>query len=203
MLENIKWLGHASFKIINEKIIYIDPWNLKKKAYADIILITHPHYDHLSVEDISKIQTKETVIVTTADGAEKLKGNIKRVKPGDLLTVKEVKIEVVPAYNIGKNFHPKENGWVGFIIEVGGKRIYHSGDTDFIPEMEKIKVDVALLPIGGTYTMSAEEAVKAAKAINPKVAIPMHYGDIVGSIEDAERFKKMSPVKVEILKREE
>ena len=203
MLENIKWLGHASFKITEGKTIYIDPWNLRKKDEADIILVTHPHYDHLSVGDISKIQTEETVIVTTADGAEKLKGNIKRVKPGDLLTVKEVKIEVVPAYNIGKNFHPKENGWVGFIIEVGGKRIYHSGDTDFIPEMEKIKVDVALLPIGGTYTMSAEEAVKAAKAINPKVAIPMHYGDIVGSIEDAERFKKMSPVKVEILKREE
>jgi len=203
MLENIKWLGHASFKITNEKVIYIDPWNLRKKDQADIILITHPHYDHLSVADISKIQTRDTVIVTTADGAQKLKGNVKKVKPGDFLTVKEVKIEVVPAYNIGKNFHPKENEWVGFIIEVGGKRIYHSGDTDFIPEMEKLKVDVALLPVGGTYTMNAEEAAKAAKSINPQIAIPMHYGDIVGSIDDAEGFKKTSPVKVKILKKEE
>ncbi|MEA3485598.1 MAG: MBL fold metallo-hydrolase, partial [Candidatus Aerophobetes bacterium] len=173
MLGNIKWLGHASFKITDGKIIYIDPWNLKKKGQANIILVTHPHYDHLSIADISKIQGKETVIITTADGAEKLKGNIRRVKPGDSLTIKEIEIEVVPAYNIGKNFHPKEKGWVGFIIKIGGKRIYHSGDTDFIPEMEKLKVDIALLPIGGTYTMNAEEAARAAKAISPEIAIPM------------------------------
>lgn len=202
MLKNIKWLGHASFKIVDERTIYIDPWNLKEKGWADVILVTHSHYDHLSPEDISKVQSEETVIVTTADGAEKLKGNIKKVKPGDFLTVKGVEIEVVPAYNIGKSYHPKEKGWVGFIIKVGGKRIYHSGDTDFIPEMEKIKADIALLPIGGTYTMNAEEAARAVKAINPEIAIPMHYGDIVGSLEDAERFRKISPGKVQILKRQ-
>jgi len=123
VLKNIKWLGHASFKIVDERTIYIDPWNLKEKDQADIVLVTHPHYDHLSPEDISKVQSEETVIVTTADGAEKLKGNIKKVKPGDFLTVKGVEIEVVPAYNIGKSYHPKEKGWVGFIIKVGEKRI--------------------------------------------------------------------------------
>jgi len=203
MLKNIIWLGHASFKIVDEKTIYIDPWNLRKEDKADIVLVTHPHYDHLSPEDISKIQTNQTVILTTADGAEKLRGNVKKIKPGDFLTVKGVEIEVVPAYNIGKSYHPKENEWVGFIIKVGEKRIYHAGDTDFIPEMEKIKADIALLPIGGTYTMNAEEAARAAKAINPQVAIPMHYGDIVGSLEDAKRFKEASPVRVEILRKEE
>jgi len=203
MLKNISWLGHASFKITNDKVLYIDPWKLKKEDKADIILITHPHYDHLSLEDISKIQTEDTIIVIPPDGASKLKGNIKIVRPGDNLTIKGIDIKVVPAYNIKKDYHPKENGWVGFILNMKGTRIYHSGDTDFIPEMKKIKVDIALLPIGGTYTMDVAEAVEAVKAINPKVVIPMHYGDIVGSVEDAEKFKKLSPVKVEILKKED
>jgi len=132
-----------------------------------------------------------------------LKGNIKTVRPGDNLTIKGIDIKVVPAYNIKKDYHPKENRWVGFILNMKGTRIYHSGDTDFIPEMKKIKADIALLPIGGTYTMDVAEAVEAVKAINPKVVIPMHYGDIVGSVEDAEKFKKLSPVKVEILKKED
>ncbi|MEA1965550.1 MAG: MBL fold metallo-hydrolase [Candidatus Aerophobetes bacterium] len=203
MLENISWLGHASFKITNDKVLYIDPWKLKGEDKADIILITHSHYDHLSLEDVSKIQTEDTVIVVPPDEASKLKGNVKTVKPGDSLTVKGIDIKVVPAYNIKKNYHPKENRWVGFIIDIKGTRIYHSGDTDFIPEMEKIKADIALLPIGGTYTMDATKAVEAVKAINPEVAIPMHYGEIVGSAKDARKFKEMSPVKVEILKKED
>ncbi|MCD6473217.1 MBL fold metallo-hydrolase [Candidatus Aerophobetes bacterium] len=203
MLKNISWLGHASFKITNDKVLYIDPWKLKKEDKADIILITHPHYDHLSLKDISKIQTEDTIIVIPPDGASKLKGNIKTVRPGDNLTIKGIDIKVVPAYNIKKDYHPKENRWVGFILNMKGTRIYHSGDTDFIPEMKKIKADIALLPIGGTYTMDVAEAVEAVKAINPKVVIPMHYGDIVGSVEDAEKFKKLSPVKVEILKKED
>jgi len=203
MLKNISWLGHASFKIADDKVLYIDPWKLKREDKADIILITHPHYDHLSLEDISKIQTEDTIIVIPPDGASKLKGNIKTVRPGDNLTVKGVDIEVVPAYNIKKDYHPEENRWVGFVINIKGTRIYHSGDTDFIPEMKKIKADIALLPIGGTYTMDVAEAVEAVKAINPEVAIPMHYGDIVGSVEDARKFKEMSSVKVEILKKED
>jgi len=202
MLKNISWLGHASFKIADDKVLYIDPWKLKREDKADIILITHSHYDHLSLEDISKVQTEDTVIVVPSDGASKLKGNIKTVRPGDSLAVKGIDIEVVPAYNIKKDYHPKGNRWVGFVINIKGTRIYHSGDTDFIPEMKKIKADIALLPIGGTYTMDVAEAVEAVKAINPEVAIPMHYGDIIGSVEDARKFKEMSPVKVEILKKE-
>ena len=203
MLKNIKWLGHASFKITGEKVIYIDPWHLKKRDKADIILITHPHYDHFSPVDISKIQTDQTVIILPEEGKGKLKGKIKKIKPGDSLSINEVTIEAVPAYNINKSYHPKEKGWVGYIIKMGGFSIYHAGDTDFIPEMKKIKVDIALLPIGGTYTMNAEEAAKACKAFNPEIAIPMHYGDIVGSIEDAKKFKEISPARVEILKKEE
>jgi len=203
MLKNIKWLGHASFKIIGEKIIYIDPWKLKKRDKADIILITHYHYDHFSPADISKIQTDQTVIVLPEGDEGKLKGNIKKIKSGDYLNIDGVTIEAVPAYNINKSYHPKEKGWVGYIINMGGVSIYHAGDTDFIPEMKKIKVDIAFLPIGGTYTMNAEEAAKACAAFNPEIAIPMHYGDIVGSGEDAKKFKEMSPVKVEILKKEE
>ncbi|MCD6232211.1 MBL fold metallo-hydrolase [Candidatus Aerophobetes bacterium] len=203
MLENIKWLGHASFKVTGEKIIYIDPWNLKKKEKADIILITHPHYDHLSSKDISKIQVDETIIIIPEKDKGELKGRVKRIKPGDSLSIDRVTIKAVPAYNINKTYHPKEKGWVGYIIETGGFSIYHAGDTDFIPEMKKIKVDIALLPVGGTYTMDAEEAAKACRILNPKIAIPMHYGDVVGSEEDAKKFKEMSPVKVEILKKEE
>ena len=127
MIENIHWLGHATFKIIAEdKIIYIDPFQIKKEDQADIILITHEHFDHCSPEDVKKIQKPDTVIVTTSDCALKLSGDIKKVKPGDKINVKGIEIEAVPAYNINKKFHPKENNWVGFIINIKGTRIYLS-----------------------------------------------------------------------------
>ena len=196
MVENIHWLGHASFKITGEKIVYIDPWKLKDGEPADIILITHNHYDHLSPEDVAKIATDRTWIVTTGDAAKKLSGNIKTIKPGDSIIVEGIKIEAVPAYNVNKNFHPKANNWVGFIVTINNKRIYHSGDCDFMPEMKNIKADIVLMPVGGTYTMTAEEAANAVNTINPEVAIPMHYDDIVGSKADAEKFKNFckSPV---------
>jgi L-ascorbate metabolism protein UlaG (beta-lactamase superfamily) len=196
MVENIHWLGHASFKITGEKIVYIDPWKLKDGEPADIILITHNHYDHLSPEDVAKIATDRTWIVTTGDAAKKLSGNIKTIKPGDSIIVEGIKIEAVPAYNVNKNFHPKANNWVGFIVTINNKRIYHSGDCDFMPEMKNIKADIVLMPVGGTYTMTAEEAANAVNTINPEVAIPMHYDDIVGSKADAEKFRNFckSPV---------
>ena len=196
MVENIHWLGHASFKITGEKTVYIDPWKLKEGEPADIILITHDHYDHLSVEDVAKIATNTTWIVTTPDAAAKLTGNVKTVKPGDSLEVEGIKIEAVPAYNVNKDFHPKGNNWVGFIVTINGKRIYHPGDCDYMPEMNDVNADIVLVPVGGTYTMTAEEAAQAVNAINPEAAIPMHYDDIVGSIADAEKFKELckSPV---------
>jgi len=200
MIENIHWLGHDSFRIDGPATIYVDPWQLPAGVpQADLVLVTHDHYDHCSPEDVAKISKADTVIVTIAAAAKKLKGDVRVVKPGDSLTVKGIPIEVVPAYNVNKKFHPRDAGHVGFIITVDGQRIYHAGDTDFIPEMKDFKVDIALLPVSGTYVMTADEAANAAKAINPKVAIPMHYGEIVGSREDAERFRELYGGEVVIL----
>ncbi|MCD6555524.1 MAG: MBL fold metallo-hydrolase [Anaerolineae bacterium] len=200
MVENIHWLGHDSFRIDGPATIYVDPWQLPAGVpQADLVLVTHDHYDHCSPEDVAKISKADTVIVTIAAAAKKLKGDVRVVKPGDSLTVKGIPIEVVPAYNVNKKFHPRDAGHVGFIITVDGQRIYHAGDTDFIPEMKDFKVDIALLPVSGTYVMTADEAANAAKAINPKVAIPMHYGEIVGSRADAERFRELYGGEVVIL----
>ena len=207
LVSGIIWLGHDSFRLEDQgKVIYIDPWQLADDSpKADIILVTHDHGDHCSPEDIAKIQGEGTVIVTISQAAEKLNGQIKIVQPGDHLTVMDTPIEVVPAYNTNKfrspgvPFHPKEAGHVGFILTIGGRRIYHTGDSDFIPEMKKLQVDVALLPVSGTYVMTVEEAIEAAASINPKVVIPMHVGRSIGSLSDAEQFKDGAPVDVVIL----
>jgi L-ascorbate metabolism protein UlaG (beta-lactamase superfamily) len=198
MIENVTWLGHASFKIADDKVIYIDPWKLGRAEPADMILITHSHRDHCSPQDVAKLQKEGTVIVTVADCAGEFKGDVRILKPGDRLKIDGVTIEAVPAYNTDKPNHPKAAGRVGFIIEMGGGRIYHAGDTDLIPEMDEIKADIALLPVGGTYTMTAEEAAQAAEKIKPQVAIPMHYGETVGSLADAEKFKRLCSCEVRI-----
>jgi len=201
-MEEIKWLGHASFKISGEKVVYIDPWKLEgKNEEADIILITHDHYDHCSLADIEKLKGSKTTVVAPPDAAKKITGDVREVKSGRDLTVKGIKIETYPAYNLEKSFHPRANGWLGYVITINGKRIYHTGDTDLIPEMDKIRADVVLLPVGGTYTMDAKQAAQAANRIKPKLAIPMHFGSIVGSSKDAEEFRSLCQVPVEILER--
>jgi L-ascorbate metabolism protein UlaG (beta-lactamase superfamily) len=200
LLEGITWLGHDSFRIkAPEGVIYVDPWKLRSVEPADLILITHEHHDHFSAEDVKKLRKPDTTIVTIAAVAKQLKGDVRTVKPGDTLTVKGIKIEAVPAYNPAKQFHPKAAGHVGFIITAGGRRIYHAGDTDAIPEMANIQTEVALLPVGGKFTMTASEAAQAANLIKPKVAVPMHWGDIIGTRADAEAFRKAAKVPVEIL----
>jgi L-ascorbate metabolism protein UlaG (beta-lactamase superfamily) len=205
LTKGIRWLGQSAILLQDGKNIYIDPFDLGEGLPpADIILITHDHSDHLSPSDIAKIIKPATVVVTVPSALAKLpKGSIvKAVKPGDTLTVEGVRIEAVPAYNTAKQFHPKEKGYVGFIVHLGARSIYHAGDTDLIPEMKYFKVDVALLPIGGTYTMTASEAAKAADIIKPKVAIPIHYGSVVGSPADAQTFKADAKVPVVIIEPE-
>jgi len=204
MVKNIRWLGHDTFKVTGEKVIYTDPFKIRKQDVADINLVTHEHYDHCSPEDIRKISGPKTIIVAPADCAAKLKGTIKTVKPGDVVEVSGITIEAVPSYNTNKQFHTKDKGWVGYIFTISGQRIYIAGDSDYIPEMKTFRADIALLPVSGTYVMTAEEAVQAALDIKPTIAIPMHYGSIVGSKDDARKFAELlkGKVTVEILPEE-
>ncbi|MFQ6082257.1 MAG: MBL fold metallo-hydrolase [Candidatus Aminicenantia bacterium] len=197
----LTWYGHAAFKIKTDKVIYIDPWRLPKSAgKADLILITHSHFDHLSVEDIRQIKKEDTIIITTPDGTSKLMGDVREISPGQELEVSGIKIKAVPAYNVDKEFHPKRNEWVGYIIILEEGGIYHTGDTDFIPEMKELgPIDIALLPVGGKYTMNPEQAAQAANVIKPEIAIPMHYGaGVVGTEQDAQKFKQLLSSKVEV-----
>ena len=205
MLDKIHWLGNAGFYIKTDKgkIIYIDPYKIKNNLpKADIILISHEHFDHCSVEDIKKIVKTETVIIGPVNITDKIPYAVKILKPKEKIKIEDIEIEGVSAYNIGKEFHPKARGDLGFIISVDKIRIYHAADTDLIPEMKEIKADIALLPVCSPYTMNGEEAAQAASIINPKIAIPMHFGRVAGSLQDAEDFKKFSKVEVKILKQE-
>ena len=206
----ISWLGHDSFVITNRKTVVIDPFKIKgRHGAADILLITHEHFDHCSPDDVKKIASKNTVIVATpackAELAKSKIGDVRTVKPGDKLRLDGISIEAVPAYNLnkfrepGKVFHPREDQKLGYIVEIDGVRVYHAGDTDAIPEMKGLKTDVALLPVSGTYVMTAEEAAQAVSLVNPSLAIPMHYGTIVGSEKDAVKFKELAPCDVQIL----
>jgi L-ascorbate metabolism protein UlaG (beta-lactamase superfamily) len=200
----IIWTGHAGFKITFEsKKIYIDPYKLSKEhqnvSDADIVLITHNHFDHLSIEDLKNIVNETTVIVSAQECISQLKSlNVKEsigIDPRNSVKVNDLKIETVPAYNVDKEFHPKNDKKVGFIAEFGNDRLYHIGDSDIIPEMKDTNSTIALVPVSGTYVMTAEEASKAInELINPKIAIPMHYGTIVGNKEDAIRFSELVTV---------
>lgn len=202
MLNRIQWLGHSSFRFIGKPVVYIDPWKLTSTIAADYILITHDHYDHFSLPDIERVRKPTTTIIGPQTCQFNIPG-LKVVAPSDSLTFDNLRVESVPAYNINKKFHPKSRDRVGYILTIDGFRIYHAGDTDLIPEMNTIRCDIALLPISGVYVMTADEAVQAAEIIQCSTAIPMHWGDVVGSRADAVKFKKNASCQVVILERVE
>jgi L-ascorbate metabolism protein UlaG (beta-lactamase superfamily) len=207
MLENIHWLGHDSFRLDGTVTVYIDPWKLPAGLpVAGLILVTHEHFDHLSVADITALAGPDTVVVGPASATSQLAGReTVTVAPGDSVEVRGVGIEAVPAYNLdkfrapGQPYHPREAGHVGYVVALDGVRYYHAGDTDAVPEMAEVRCDVALLPVGGTFTMTWDEAAAACDLLHTTAAVPMHYGEVVGDAGDAERFRDRCSVPVTIL----
>ncbi len=209
---HIEKINHAGFMIQYDKTIYIDLFKTPQRDYdpADMVLVTHEHYDHMSIEDLKKVVTPETTIISTHMCEQELStlGTTKIIllKPHEFYDFGDIRIETVPAYNInkfkspGEVFHAKKDGRLGFVLDIFGTRVYHMGDTDNIPELTQLsRTDVALMPVSGTYVMTPEEAAAAATVIKPRVAVPMHYGVIVGTEKDAKAFKDKAPCEVKIL----
>ena len=186
---------HSSIRIAGEKVLYFDPWEVKEAHDADFIFVTHEHYDHFSPADIARLAKPGIVLIAPASMKAAAQGcglTLITAEPGKGCDVQGIHFSAVPAYNIvNTQFHAKERQWCGYAVTMAGETFYVAGDSDFVPEMEAVKCDTLLLPVGGTYTMAVEEAAECAKAVHPKVAIPTHYGCIVGDKEDGERFKKL------------
>ena len=204
MSVTLRWLGHASFRIGDGPVVYVDPWKLERDEVADLVVVSHPHYDHKSVPDIQRLQGPETAVLTTPDGVADIPGRVETIQPGGRFEHAGAVVEAIPAYNPAKKFHPRANNWIGCVIHVGGVRIYSAGDTDATDEMAALRdIDVALMPVGGTYTMDAAEAATAVGRFGPRIAIPYHWGDIVGGRADADRFAALASCEVRILDRGE
>jgi L-ascorbate metabolism protein UlaG (beta-lactamase superfamily) len=210
VLDSVEWLGHAGFRLrVGKRVVYIDPYRIGDGPPADLILITHGHYDHFSPQDLERLSHGRTWLVGPPAVVERVSGRALSIRPGEALEhelVQGVSVRAVAAYNTSKRdpegnvFHPREAGWVGYELNVRGERVYHSGDTDVIPEMDSVAgVDLALLPVSGTYVMTAGEAAEAARRIQPGVAVPMHWGDHIGTRADADLFAQQAPVEVRIL----
>jgi len=210
----IRWHGHDTFSVESDVRIFFDPYKLSKQSEADLILISHDHFDHLSLEDLQKISTIKTTIVAAKECVNKITGIAFKEKigiaPGEEKTVNGMRIRAISAYNIDKinhdtkkPFHPKEDNKIGFLVNINGTVIYHTGDSDLIPEMSNLRPDILLIPVSGTYVMTNKEAAKATEIIKPKIAIPMHYGTIVGTERDATEFKNLvKSCEVQILTKE-
>ncbi len=208
MTENIEVFCQNSIRIESEAgRIYVDPFQMKEAPKdAAFVLITHDHYDHFSPEDIEKVAGRDTVLIVPEKMEKKAKkeagsfGRIETVRPGEKKEINGLSFETVASYNLMKPFHPKSAGWVGYIVNAGGKRIYIAGDTDAVQEAREVKCDIALVPVGGTYTMDAKKAAELVNEMKPEVAIPVHYGSVAGKPGDGKEFAEMvkEPVKTEI-----
>ena len=208
MLDRITWFKQAAYRWDGDGLtVYIDPWGIPDDPPpADLVLITHAHFDHFDLDDVKKITKRDTSFVAPKDVADELSGDVHAVQPGDTIDVRGVKGETVPAYNVlegREDNHPKAKGWVGYVVDLGGTRYYHAGDTDHLPELEQVTAQVSFLPIGGAgYTMDGTEAAALAKAISPEIAVPMHYGYVDGchASDETDVFRaKAQPVRVETL----
>ncbi|MFP4490229.1 MAG: MBL fold metallo-hydrolase [Spirochaetaceae bacterium] len=196
----VSWLGHASFLLSGKKTVYIDPWKIDGEPHdGDLVLISHTHYDHFSLEDIRSVLKEDGEVAGSEDAVQELSFG-KGLKPGESLEIGGIKVTGIAAYNVEKEFHPKENGWLGFVVELDGARIYYAGDTDAAEEMKGLSdIDLALIPVGGNFTFGPEDAAEAVKGFSPKKALPYHWGDVVGNRKDAQKFGKKAGVPVEIL----
>jgi L-ascorbate metabolism protein UlaG (beta-lactamase superfamily) len=205
-LDRIEWLGHAGFRVKTRAgTVYIDPYRTSGGPPADVVLITHDHFDHFSRDDVLRLASGRTTVIGPATVIEQLKGRTISIAPGDSVEVDELEITAIPAYNTnkldseGRPFHSRDAGWVGYLLRDSARRIYHSGDTDVIPEMDQAAgVDVALLPVSGTYVMTAIEAAEAARRIEPRVAVPMHWGTVIGTEQDAQDFAREARDKAKV-----
>jgi L-ascorbate metabolism protein UlaG (beta-lactamase superfamily) len=210
LLEEVEWLGHSGFRVTaGNRTIYIDPYRISAgEPKADLVLITHQHYDHFSIQDLERLTQEGTKVIAPPAVAERLAGDVQSIRPGEVIetNLPGVDVRAVPAYNTskrdgdGRPFHPREAGCVGYELNLRGQRLYHAGDTDVIPEMDwVVGADVALLPVSGVYVMTALEAAEAARRIQPAVAVPMHWGEHIGSAKDAKAFADAAPVDVVIM----
>lgn len=208
LVSHLHWLGHDSFGLDGPVAIYFDPYKLPgTQPRANLVLVSHEHYDHCSPDDVKKVRGPKTVVLAGGAASKGLRG-ARAVKPGERLTVAGVEVEMVRAYNVNKfrapgvPFHPREADHVGYVVTVGGVRLYFAGDTDHIPEMADIDCDVALIPVSGTYVMTVEEAAEAARTISPQIAVPMHFGSGIGTADDGQRFADLYGGEVALLKAE-
>ena len=210
LLEAVEWLGHSGFRVAAGKAsIYIDPYRVPAdQPKADLILVTHQHYDHFSIQDLERLRKDDTRVLAPPAVVERLEGNVHAMRAGEVVEtdVYGVDVRAVPAYNTskrdgeGRPFHPREAGCLGFELSVRGARLYHAGDTDVIPGMDwVVGAEVALLPVSGVHVMTALEAAEAARRIQPTVAVPMHWGGHIGSEKDAQTFADAAPVDVVIM----